>query len=358
VLILVVRRVAIRRLAPLLSVAALTTMATGVINARIHIEAPELLTHRAYGWVLIGKITLVVTALLLARVVARSGRRVLLRVEAVALVGAAVAGVALTVLPGLNSSLSGLSVVAPATTDAECRSQIEGAFAAVHEQRPTSTLTFIDGSQPVSPNALRVPDCNDGSDDLETTAASLTSTLARGGAHQLIVVVDQDPRGYALAQYLGATTVDASAARSAVGDTVIVATSWTHADEAQRDVRTALRRVILAPWLLQRALLEPAVTDTASGQVAIVTQLDPTGPAGVAYVQALAQFDATLEPSAAGLNGYRRMRSLLQLAVPALGRPKLFTPVNLAFLPPELDQGHAHGTTSGWLAVGDLAPLT
>src|SRR5207245_645742 len=107
-----------------------------------------------------------------------------------------------------------------------------------------------------------------------------------------------------------------------------------------------LRRVVLAPWLLRRTLLAPAASDTADGQVAVVTALDPTGTTGVQYVHALAALDATLEPSAAGLRGYRQMRAQLQLGDDTVGRPRLFTPAVIAFLPPELETGHAHATTS------------
>jgi hypothetical protein len=100
------------------------------------------------------------------------------------------------------------------------------------------------------------------------------------------------------------------------------------------------------------------VTDVAAGQIAVATALDPTGASGTAYVAALARLDPTLEPTAAGLRGYREMRAQRQRAVQTTSRPTLFTPVDLAFLPPELDAGHTHATTSGWLPVGDLAPLT
>src|SRR5436190_10232428 len=142
VLLVVARRVTIRRVAPITSVAALTTILTGVVNARIHIDAPELLTHHAYGWVFLTKLGLVGTALVLARRVRRTSPPRLLRVEAGALALAAAAGMVLSVLPGLTSTLPGLSVVARPTNDPECLSEIHGAFAAVHEQRPASTLTF------------------------------------------------------------------------------------------------------------------------------------------------------------------------------------------------------------------------
>src|SRR4051794_34329872 len=136
--VLVLRRVSMARLAPILTVAAATTIATGIINTRVHVEAPALLIHRAYGWVFIAKLGFVAGALLLARAVRRFGRRVLLRVEAGALVAAGAAGIALAVLPPLTSALPGFTVVATATGDPECVSQVQGAFAAVHEQRPTS----------------------------------------------------------------------------------------------------------------------------------------------------------------------------------------------------------------------------
>src|SRR4051812_36998231 len=147
--VVVARRVAITRVAPILTVAALTTVATGVVNARIHIEAPSLLTHRAYGWVFLAKLALVALAVAVARIVRRSGRRALLRLEGVALSGAAVAGVTLALLPGLSVALPAFHVVAQATNDPECRSQIDGAFAAAREVRPGSTLTFTDSSQPI-----------------------------------------------------------------------------------------------------------------------------------------------------------------------------------------------------------------
>src|SRR4051794_4035441 len=69
VLVLLLRRVTVARVAPILTVAAATTILTGVVNARIHIEAPALLTHRAYGWVFIAKLGFVVSALFLARTI-------------------------------------------------------------------------------------------------------------------------------------------------------------------------------------------------------------------------------------------------------------------------------------------------
>lgn len=356
--VLVLRRISIARVAPILTVAAATTIATGLVNTCIHIEAPALLTHRAYGWVFIAKLGFVAAALLLARVVRRSGRRVLLRLEAGALVAAGAAGISLAVLPPLTSVLPGFTVVATATGDPECLSQIHGAFAAVHEQRPTSTLRFLASGQPVPAGAVRVPDCVPNSDGGTGLGPWLASTLARTGSRDVEVIVDQDPRGRALAARLHATVVDATVNLPSLDGTVIVATSWDYASAVLGAARSPTRRVILAPWLLRRTLLAPAVADLAGGQISVVTDLDPTGTTGTAYIQALARVDGTLEPTAAGLIGYRNMRNQLRLGVQTLGPAKLFTPANLAFLPPELQTGHNHTTTSGWLADGDLAPIT
>jgi hypothetical protein len=345
------------RVAPILTLAAATTIATGIVNARIHIEAPALLTHRAYGWVFLAKLGFVATALFLARAIRRAGRRVLLRVEAGALVAATVAGIALAALPPLTSVLPGFTVVATATSDPECMSQIQGAFAAVHEQRPTSTLRFLAAGRPVPAGAVRVPDCGASNDRGAELGPWLASTLARMGSKDVDVIVDQDARGRALAAQLHATVVDATTRPLSLHDTVIVATSWNHASAALGAVHSPTRRVILAPWLLRRTLLAPALADLAGGQISVVTNLEPTEATGTAYTQALARVDATWEPTAAGLIGYRQMRSELQLGVQTLGPAKLFTPANLAFLPPELQTNHNHTTTSGWLADGDLAPI-
>src|SRR3954447_4524140 len=204
VAVVVARRVAIARVAPLLTVAALTTVATGVVNARIHIEAPSLLTHRAYGWVFLAKLALVAVAVAVARVVRRSGRRALLRLEGVALSGAAVAGVMLALLPGLDAAVPAFRLVAHTTNDPECRSQVDGAFAAAREVRPGSTLTFSEPSQPIPDDAVRVPDCTVGDDDLANTAQWLGTMLARRGSPEITVVVDGDERGTRLATALGA----------------------------------------------------------------------------------------------------------------------------------------------------------
>ena len=158
VLLVAARRVTIRRVAPITGVAALTTIASGAVNARIHIEAPAMLTHRAYGWVFLTKLGLVGVALVLARRIRRVGQSRLVSIEAVALTLAAVGGVALSVIPGLTSTLPGVHVVAGPTNDAECLSEIQGAFAAVHEQRPTSTLTFVAPSDPQPRLRRRCPD--------------------------------------------------------------------------------------------------------------------------------------------------------------------------------------------------------
>ena len=356
VLLLAARRVTVRRIAPMTGVAALATIASGAVNARIHIEAPALLTHRAYGWVFLTKLALVGLALVLARRIRRVGQPRIARIEAVALTLAAVGGVALSMLPGLTSTLPGVSVIAAPTNDPECLSEIQGAFAAVHDQRPTSTLTFAAPSDAVPAGAVRVAGCTPAGTSAGT-ATLLRSVLHRQHEGHVQVVVDDDPRGAQLAAALDATAVHIHDLSFVPTGAVVVATSWTNAAASLRAVESPTRTVLLAPWLLRRTLLAPSGADTSVGQIAVATALDPTGPTGVGYVAALAKLDGNLEPTAAGLRGYRQMRGTLGLEVGPADRPSILTPVDIAFLPPALEAGHSHSATSGWLPIGDLTQI-
>ncbi|MCU1693356.1 MAG: hypothetical protein JWM64_2447, partial [Frankiales bacterium] len=175
------------------------------------------------------------------------------------------------------------------------------------------------------------------------------AALLRPGLARVVVLVDADPRGRAVAAQLpGSRVVDVrTAARPLPADVVYVATSWEHAlgALAAGEAVAPLGGVVVLPWLVAPSLVDAA----RGGSVLLLTGAPLEDPLALAYRQALRVLPGE-RPSVAGLVAWRRSVPSPTVSTYAAGGAGVF--------PAGLDPHGAH--TSGlpaWAAAGALTPV-
>ena len=241
------------------------------------------------------------------------------------------------------------SVDPSAQADPDCLDRSAGAAAAIAARDADGAaahLTVVEGSTCAVDDQTLVAGWDAG------LRLALAALQARG-APTPIVVVDDDPRAVAAAPAVveaapGASLVAPDAMPGSIDGPVLVLTDETTARAVVTRAVAAsggVAPVVLAPWLLDAALLSDLADDRAPVLVAALR--DPTSRAAVAYRQAATRtLGGGRSITAAGFEQFLATLARLQGAEVPAPEPGLFSVSRVAVLPASVDSGHE--SAAGW----------